>query len=158
MTAADQGWITVRVQLVSGPTAELTHPAGRLMLVGPTHTFRQLADAINLAFGRWDLSHSHQFQLADNRVIGDADDDFDDPDLAVLDDTTITVADHINPRDTFTYVFDLGDYWLHHCTLDNPDADPTDTYGPPPAQPVPIWGWGTIPDQYGRLTYDDMLR
>jgi hypothetical protein len=35
-------------------------------------------------------------------------------------------------------------------------ADPAEEYGsPPPRRPVPIWGWGTIPDQYGRESLED---
>jgi len=155
---ADHRWIAVRVQLTGGGTVEMTNPPGRIMLVGPTHTFRDLADSIDTAFARWDLSHSHEFELPDGRLVGTPDDDFDDPDLAVGDDTTMTVADHLNAGDTFTYTFDLGDCWLHDCTIDNPDADPSDAYGPLPTRPVPIWGWGDIPDQYGRLTYDELSR
>jgi hypothetical protein len=150
--------MTVHVQLSGGGTAEMTHPPGRIMLVGPTHTFRDLADAINAAFARWDLSHGHEFELPDGRIIGTAHDDFDDPDLVVLDDTTMVVAEHLCVGDTFTYTFDLGDCWAHDCTLTNDDADPSDAYGPLPTRPVPIWGWGHIPDQYGRLSYDDLSR
>lgn len=31
--------------------------------VGPAHTFKALADAINQAFARWDLVHLHEFSL-----------------------------------------------------------------------------------------------
>jgi hypothetical protein len=34
-------------------------------------------------------------------------------------------------------------------------ADPAEAYGVTPKQPVAIWGWGWIPDQYGRETLDD---
>jgi precorrin-8X/cobalt-precorrin-8 methylmutase len=34
-------------------------------------------------------------------------------------------------------------------------VDPVEVYGVAPAAPVPIWGWGSIPDQYGRRTEDD---
>ena len=33
--------------------------------------------------------------------------------------------------------------------------DPADEFGPAPKTPVAIWGWGTIPDQYGRQSFDD---
>jgi len=148
-------WMTIRVQLEDGGTAEMRHPPGRLMLVGPHHTFRALADAINAAFARWDLSHLHEFELGDGRRIGLPDDEFDEPEYACLDDTTLTVTEVLTKGDEFTFVFDLGDYWLHRCTVEHDDADPADAYGPPPPKPVPIWGWGEIPDQYGRRWTDD---
>jgi hypothetical protein len=36
--------------------------------------------------------------------------------------------------------------------VDAEKVDPTEVYGEPAAEPVPIFGWGTIPDQYGRIT------
>jgi hypothetical protein len=40
---------------------------GRMITVGPSHGFEQFADAIDAAFGRWDMSHLHEFELADRR-------------------------------------------------------------------------------------------
>jgi len=40
------------------------------MIVGPSHTFEQFAEAIDAAFARWDLSHLHEFELTDGRRIG----------------------------------------------------------------------------------------
>lgn len=42
-------------------------PAG-FMAAG--HAFEQFADAINSAFALWDLSHLHEFAVADGRKIG----------------------------------------------------------------------------------------
>ena len=28
-------------------------------------------------------------------------------------------------------------------------------YGAIPDRPVAVWGWGSIPDQYGRVSFDD---
>jgi hypothetical protein len=33
------------------------------MMVGPGHTFATRAEAIDLAFARWDVSHLHSFAL-----------------------------------------------------------------------------------------------
>ena len=33
-------------------------------------------------------------------------------------------------------------------------ADPVEEYGALPERPVAIWGWGWIPDQYGRERFD----
>ncbi len=51
-------------------------------------------------------------------------------------------------RDTF----DLGDNWQHLCTVAPQRADPLETLGIIPDRPLPCWGWGwgDIPDQYGR--------
>jgi hypothetical protein len=50
----------------------------------------------------------------------------------------------------FAYVFDLGDNWQHLCTVGPKPADPMETLGIVPDSPLPCWGWGAIPDQYGR--------
>ncbi|MFN8160707.1 MAG: hypothetical protein U0R52_06655 [Solirubrobacterales bacterium] len=63
-------WLQIRVELVGGLGADLDPPPGRTMIVGPSHTFAQLADSINTAFARWDLSHLNEFRLADGRRIG----------------------------------------------------------------------------------------
>jgi hypothetical protein len=49
-------------------------------------------------------------------------------------------------------VFDLGDDWRHHCEVTALDGDPVEEYGELPEVPVPTWGWGWIPDQYGRVS------
>ena len=56
---------------------------------------------------------------------------------------------------TFTYTFDLGDNWLHHCEM-LPTKDPHPVPGGPVRQVMPFDGWGDLPDQYGRdLDPDD---
>jgi len=52
-------------------------------------------------------------------------------------------------------VFDLGDNWQHRCTVEPKKGDPLEEYGIVPKGPVAIWGWGSIPDQYGRRSFDD---
>jgi hypothetical protein len=101
--------------------------------VGPSHTFLALADAINAAFARWDLSHLHEVELADGRRIGFVDPEpFDD---AVTDDqAAVKVAAAVAPGDEFGFVFDFGDRWEHRCRV----------------LPEKVSGWGSIPDQYGR--------
>jgi hypothetical protein len=59
------------------------------------------------------------------------------------------------PGSAFEYVFDLGDHWRHRCRVQATDLDPEEEYGALPDQPVPIWGWGWIPDQYGRVSEDE---
>jgi hypothetical protein len=124
------------------------------MIVGPSHTFGQLADAINAAFARWDLSHLHEFELADGRRIGYPSDDYA-PDLEWEDQAKLKVARELKPGDEFEFVFDFGDDWRHRCRVLEGKVDPADEYGPIPDRPVPIWGWGWIPDQYGRESLDE---
>lgn len=53
-------------------------------------------------------------------------------------------------REQFAYVFDLGDEWSHLCTVGEKRIDPVAELGGIPDQPIPYWGWGENPDQYGR--------
>jgi hypothetical protein len=48
----------------------------------------------------------------------------------------------------FSYVFD------HRCRVQEAKVDPIEAYGVVPSGPAPIWGWGSIPDQYGRRSRD----
>jgi hypothetical protein len=51
----------------------------------------------------------------------------------------------------FIYTFDLGDDWTHLCTVAATSRiSPVDELGIVPHNPLPYWGWGDIPDQYGR--------
>lgn len=143
-------WLTIRVELLSGLYAECDPAPGRVFLVGPRHTFEQLARAINVGFARWDFSHLYDFELADGRVVGFPDMDFGEDD--VLDHAATKVVASVKPGERFGYRFDFGDEWIHECTVDPVKVDPVDAYGQVPVEPVPVFGWGTIPDQYGRLT------
>jgi hypothetical protein len=147
-------WLQIRVDLLGGRGIDCDPPPGRVFIVGPGHTFEQLAEAIDIAFARWDLSHLHVFQLADGRPIGFPDDAFG-LDMGLLDHAKLRVAREVNPNDEFSYIFDLGDDWRHHCTALPDKIDPVAAYGSTPAMPPTIWGWGTIPDQYGRHTFTD---
>lgn len=123
------------------------------MLVGPRHTFAHLAEAVDAAFARWDLAHLHMFELADGRRVSDPDPDWDE--LDIVDEQTLKVGEELQPGDRFVYVFDLGDDWTHACEVETDDVDPIEVYGVAPRRPVAIWGWGSIPDQYGRRSAED---
>ncbi len=114
------GWMTIRVELVSGGGMGFDPGPGRVLLVGPGHTFGDLADAINLHFARWDLSHLHDFRLADGREIG-----FPDPDSpGTLDQKRISVSSALAKGDVFVFVFDFGDHWEHHCRVETWTSTP----------------------------------
>lgn len=153
-------WQTVTVELVRGRGETLDPTPGRVMLLPPRTTFDQLGEAIDVAFARWDLSHLRQFVLPDGAVVCDEESATDEPATPVgaISRTVLLsepVKQHVSVGDRFSYVFDFGDGWMHLCTVDG-HADPTDVYGPDPIRPVPISGWGTIPDQYGRRWKDDI--
>jgi Plasmid pRiA4b ORF-3-like protein len=148
-----RNWMTIRVELVGGRDVVCEPPPGRTMMVGPQHTFADLAEAIDAAFARWDLSHLHMFELADGRRVSAADPDWDDVDI--LDEQALKVVAELHSGDRFLYIFDLGDEWTHACEVEEDDVDPLEAYGVAPRKPVPIWGWGWIPDQYGRRWADD---
>jgi Plasmid pRiA4b ORF-3-like protein len=105
-----------------------------------------LATAIDGAFARWDVSHVHEFQLQDDTRIGRPDPDFDDE---VIDERRERLS-RLEPAQQFVYVFDFGDYWAHLCTVAKKLVDPRDVVGLVPDKPMPYFGWGSIPDQYGR--------
>ena len=69
-------WLQIKVELLGGRGEDCDPSPGRVFIVGPAHTFEQLAHAINTGFARWDLSHLHQFELADGRLIGYPDDGY----------------------------------------------------------------------------------
>jgi hypothetical protein len=56
----------------------------------------------------------------------------------------------LRPGEQFAYTVDLGDNWQHLCTVALQRVDPLETLGIIPVGPLPCWGWGDIPDQYGR--------
>jgi Plasmid pRiA4b ORF-3-like protein len=124
-------------------------------MVGPSHTFAQLAEALDVAFARWDRSHLHVFELPDGRTLGFASDEPEEDDW--LDDDALKVTHELRPRDRFSYTFDLGDDWRHRCHVLAEKVDPREEYGPGPLPrtPLAISGWGWIPDQYGRSSQDE---
>ena len=144
--------MVLRVSLVSRGGEEISNPPGRDLLVRADHAFAALATAIDRAFARWDLSHLHEFRLPDGRRIGAADaDELGEPGER-LDERKCTLGNAEMPvGGTFEYVFDFGDGWEHSCTLLRDNADPLEEYSGSPNEIVPIFGWGTIPDQYARI-------
>ncbi len=142
-------WLAIEVELLGGGGIDCDPPPGRVMIAGPSHTFAQLATAIDAAFARWDLSHLHEFELPDGRLVGYPDDTWE-PDVVWHDHAKLKVTRELKPGMEFTYVFDLGDNWRHRCVVQPGKVDPLNVYGITPPTPVAIWGWGWIPDQYGR--------
>ena len=146
-------WLSIKVELLSGRDLVLDHPPGRVMIASPAHTLAEFAEAIDVALARWDHSHLHEFKLRDGKRYMLGGSDFEPE---VIDSTGVTLASlGLDVGTSFEYVFDLGDDWRHRCEVQSVDADPEQEYGAPPDTPVPIWGWGWIPDQYGRVREDE---
>lgn len=140
-------WLSIRVELVEGRGERYWPRPGRLFAAARSHSYGQLATAIDDAFARWDRSHLHEFELADGTRIGKPDPEMDDD--AVLDETREHLA-KLQASQQFIYVFDFGDDWTHLCTVLEVGIDPHDVLGVVPNAPLPYFGWGNIPDQYGR--------
>jgi hypothetical protein len=62
-------WLSIRVELVSGRGADYWPRPGRSFVAARSHSFAQLATAVDLAFARWDLAHPHMFTLADGATV-----------------------------------------------------------------------------------------
>jgi len=140
-------WLSIRVELVEGRGERYWPRPGRLFAAATSHSFAQLANAIDDAFARWDRSHLHEFELADGTRIGVHDPESDDE--GVLDETREKLS-RLQTSQQFIYVFDLGDDWAHLCTVVESGINPLDALGVVPDAPMPFFGWGSIPDQYGR--------
>ncbi|WP_166821418.1 UPF0158 family protein [Brevibacterium limosum] len=149
-------WLSIDVELLSGKGTAVWPRPGRTFAVGPAHTFADFADAINSAFARWDLAHLSVFTLADGRVITDefSAEEFSasefGPVQETLDFTRVKVTREAKPGDEFRFTFDLGDNWTHRCVVSERKLDPNAMFDDPPGRPAAIWGWGAMPDQYGR--------
>jgi hypothetical protein len=144
--------IVIRVELVSGRGTEFTPSPGRNFLVSNHHTFRQLALAIDLAFGRWDLAHLHAFTLpGQERRLGFA---FESDD-GEEDDSRVRPGGILKRGDRFGYEFDYGDSWVHECSVEAIRVSEREARGdgslPLPDLPLVTFGWGSLPDQYGRV-------
>ncbi len=146
-------WISIEVELVEGRGEPLWPRPGRLFAASRTHSFAQLATAIDDAFARWDRSHLHEFELGNGTRIGVPDPDFDF-DRRMVDERK-TKLSRLSRGERFIYVFDLGDDWAHLCTVRASAIDPIEALGVIPGGPLPYFGWGDIPDQYGRAWSGD---
>jgi hypothetical protein len=93
-------------------------------------------------------------ELADGRRVGFA--GVDPGEHGWLDHDVLKVARELKSGDEFRYTFDLGGDWRHRCEVLAEKFDSREEWGPGPLprRPVPIWGWGWMPDQYGRVTLD----
>jgi hypothetical protein len=145
--------LSIEVELVEGHGRRYWPRPGRLLAAARSHTFADLSDAIDTAFARWDRAHLHEFHLADGTRLTTPY-GFDDDIEEALDDRRTRLS-RLAPGERFLYVFDLGDDWAHLCTVGPARIDPLDVLGIVPEHPLPFFGWGAIPDQYGRRWGND---
>lgn len=141
-------WLSIRVELVHGGGAVLWPRPGRVFAATRGHSFAQLATAIDDGFARWDRAHLHMFDLGEHGGLL-IDRHWDDPPRDARLDERVRLSG-LRAGQRFVYVFDLGDDWAHLCTVDERRIDPLETLGVVPDRPLPYWGWGAVPDQYGR--------
>ena len=141
-------WLSIRVDLVEGRGERLWPRPGRIFAAARSHSFAAFAAAIDDAFARWDRAHLHEFYLVDGTRLTTpyGDDDAFGPSL----DDRRTNLSRLHAGEQFLYTFDLGDDWTHLCTVGLERIDPEEELGKMPDGPLAYWGWGTIPDQYGR--------
>ena len=142
-------WLSIRVDLAEGHGEEYWPRPGRIFAAARSHSFRQLADAIDDAFARWDRSHLQEFTLAGQIRLCRPDPDWE-IEGEITEDYQRVKLSRLQPGEQFVYVFDLGDDWAHLCTVGTQRIDPVEALGIVPDQPLPYWGWGDIPDQYRR--------
>lgn len=147
-------WLSLTVELVEGAGFRFWPRPGRVFAVGRKHTFEQLATAIDVSFGRWDLSHLWQFELPGHIYVAPEHPDWESGES----DTVLTATSRLSrlvAGDEFVYEFDLGDSWLHICRVAEARIDPSEVLGDVPAEPTAYDGWGILPDQYLRRFADD---
>lgn len=154
-------WLSITVELLGGRGEEFWPYPGRTFAVGPSHTFDDFATAINVAFARWDFAHLDQFTFADGTMVTNPESALEllesgaGPMLRPLNIYATKVSRIVKPGDEFQFVFDLGDHWVHRCTVHPKKVDPVEVLGVRPKEPAAFWGWGNMPDQYGRRWMSD---
>lgn len=65
-------WLSITVELIEGRGRHLWPRPGRIFAAARSHTFAQLAQAIDDAFARWDRAHLHEFRaIAEQLVVSE---------------------------------------------------------------------------------------
>ena len=121
-------WLSIRVDLVEGHGEQYWPRPGRIFAAARSHSFRQLADAIDDAFARWDRSHLQEFTLAGQIRLCRPDPDWE-IEGEITEDYQRVKLSRLQPGEQFVYVFDLGDDWAHLCTVGAQRIDPVEVLG-----------------------------
>ncbi|WP_446218111.1 IS1096 element passenger TnpR family protein [Micromonospora sp. IBHARD004] len=145
------GTLSIAVELVTGRGQDWWPRPGRVFAASSAHTFADLAEAIDVAFGRRDLDHLRMFVLPVGIEVSWSA-WRDGPAFPGTLDGRSRRLDLLHPGASFAYLFDLGEDWTHLCTARRAE----DRWAEPPSRkPYPLHGWGAVPDQYGRTLPDD---
>ncbi|KAB1915604.1 plasmid pRiA4b ORF-3 family protein [Micromonospora sp. AMSO31t] len=142
---ASTAGLSIAVELVTGRGRDWWPRPGRVFAASPVHTFAEFAEAVDVAFGRWDLGHLRMFVLPGGVQVSWSAWRAGPAFPGTRDGRSCRLA-LLRPGMSFAYVFDLGEDWTHLCTV----TRAADTPPAPPRAPRPVGGWGNLPDQYGR--------
>jgi Plasmid pRiA4b ORF-3-like protein len=134
-------WPSIRVDLIEGHGEQYWPRPGRIFAAARSHTFKQLADAIDDAFARWDRSHLQEFTLAGGRRLCDPDPDWEIEGEVTQDYRRVKLS-RLHPGEQFAYVFDPGDDWAHLCTVGARRIDPAEVLGDPARHAAAVLGLG----------------
>jgi hypothetical protein len=142
-------WLSVTVELVEGGGYRFWPRPGRVFAAARKHTFAELATAIDVSFGRWDLAQLWQFELEGHVYVAPEDPEWG-PGASdkVLPETSR--LSRLAVGDVFVYQFDASDSWLHVCRVGEVRIDPVEELGETPPEVTAYDGWGVLPDQYLR--------
>jgi len=142
-------WLSVTVELVEGGGYRFWPRPGRVFAAARKHTFAELATAIDVSFGRWDLAHLWQFELEGHVYVAPEDPEWGSGENdKVLPETSR--LSRLAVGDVFVYQFDASDSWLHVCRVGAVRIDPVEELGETPPEVTAYDGWGVLPDQYLR--------
>src|SRR6266702_3582441 len=147
-------WLSIQVDLVEGHGEQYWPRPGRIIAAARSHTFKQLAGAIDDAFARGDRSRLQEFTLTGQTRLRRPDPDWE-IEGEITGDYQRARLSRLRPGEQFVYVFDLGDDWAHLCTAGAQQIDPVEAPGILPGKPLPYRGWGDIPGQYRRRRAGD---
>ena len=103
-------WLSIQVDLVEGHGEQYWPRPGRIFAAARNHSFKQLADAIDDAFARWDRSHLQEFTLTGQTRLSQPDPDWE-IEGEITENYQRVKLSRLGPGEQFVYVFDLGDDW-----------------------------------------------
>jgi len=149
-------WFDIRVVLDGHPDSATGHRPGRIVLAAPGHTYRSLAEVIDLAFGRWLEPRDRFFATGGQHEIGAMDGESSVEGMRLDFDST-PLGPELFPGHRFSYTCVGLLSWRHECVVGRYPTDPREhrPTGSLPRKPFVIDGWGALPDPQGRISEFD---